>query len=125
MLKLFGTLSVSFSDKKDSLLQCDGFDTSFNLSQYLIVSINALIARGKRPVSPIADIFVVYLLAPIMYLQNLIWTFSGIKPSYNSSNLYVESFPNIKSEMRSFKSNENIHKKEGGSYYVVSANKAS
>ena len=32
---------------------------------------------------------------------------------------------NIKSEMRSFKSNENFHKKEGGSYYVVSANKAS
>ena len=31
---------------------------------------------------------------------------------------------NIKSEMRSFKSNENIHKEEGGSYYVVSANKA-
>ena len=31
----------------------------------------------------------------------------------------------LKSEMRSFKSNENIHKKEGGSYYVVSANKAS
>ena len=30
---------------------------------------------------------------------------------------------NIKSEMRSFKSNENIHKKEGGSYYVVSAKK--
>ena len=27
--------------------------------------------------------------------------------------------------MRSFKSNENIHKKEGGSYYVVSVNKAS
>ena len=32
---------------------------------------------------------------------------------------------NIKSEMRSFKSNENIHKTEGGSSYVVSANKAS
>ena len=30
-----------------------------------------------------------------------------------------------KSELRSFKSNANIHKKEGGSYYVVSANKAS
>ena len=29
-----------------------------------------------------------------------------------------------KSETRSLKSNENIHKKEGGSYYVVSANKA-
>ena len=27
--------------------------------------------------------------------------------------------------MRFFKSNENIHKKKGGSYYVVSANKAS
>ena len=26
--------------------------------------------------------------------------------------------------MRSFESNENIHKKEGGSYYVVLANKA-
>ena len=26
--------------------------------------------------------------------------------------------------MSSFKSNENIHKKEAGSYYVVSANKA-
>ena len=35
------------------------------------------------------------------------------------------SISNIKSEMRSFKSNENIHKKEGESYYVVSANKAS
>ena len=31
----------------------------------------------------------------------------------------------IKSEMRFIKRNENIHKKEGGSYYVVSANKAS
>ena len=29
-----------------------------------------------------------------------------------------------KPEMRSSKSNENIHKKEGGSYHVVSANKA-
>ena len=27
--------------------------------------------------------------------------------------------------MKSFKSNENIHKKEGESYYVVSANKTS
>ena len=27
--------------------------------------------------------------------------------------------------MSSFKSNENIHKKEDGSYYVVSANEAS
>ena len=38
---------------------------------------------------------------------------------------FLQSTTNIKSEMRSFKSNENIHKKEGGSYYVVSANKAS
>ena len=38
---------------------------------------------------------------------------------------FGESLSNIKSERRSFKSNENIHKKEGGSYYVVSANKAS
>ena len=30
----------------------------------------------------------------------------------------------IKLKMSSFKSNENIHKKEDGSYYVVSANKA-
>ena len=37
----------------------------------------------------------------------------------------VSTNTNIKSEMISFKSNENIHMKEGGSYYVVSANKAS
>ena len=37
----------------------------------------------------------------------------------------IDLSTNIKSEMRSFKSNANIHKKEGGSYYVVSANKAS
>ena len=41
----------------------------------------------------------------------------------NSTPTY--SLLNIKSEIRSFKSNENIHKKEGGSYYVVSDNKAS
>ena len=38
---------------------------------------------------------------------------------------YVVLANKLKSEMRSLKSNENIHKKEGGSYYVVSANKAS
>ena len=38
---------------------------------------------------------------------------------------YTSRLLQIKSEMRSFKCNENIHKKEGGSYYVVSANKAS
>ena len=42
-----------------------------------------------------------------------------------SIEISCDKFRNIKSEMRSFKSNENIHKKEGGSYYVVSANKAS
>ena len=39
--------------------------------------------------------------------------------------MVIRILSNIKSEMRSFKSNENINKKEGGSYYVVSANKAS
>ena len=37
----------------------------------------------------------------------------------------LDALQNIKSEMRSLKSNENIHKKESGSYDVVSANKAS
>ena len=32
--------------------------------------------------------------------------------------------PALNKQMSSFKSNENIHKKEDGSYYVVSANKA-
>ena len=45
------------------------------------------------------------------------------KSKHGTTPVAVKS--NIKSEMRSFKSNENIHKKEGGSYYVVSANKAS
>ena len=33
--------------------------------------------------------------------------------------------PNKIKKLSSFKSNENIHKREDGSYYVVSANKAS
>ena len=33
--------------------------------------------------------------------------------------------PNKIQKLSSFKSNENIHKREDGSYYVVSANKAS
>ena len=46
-----------------------------------------------------------------------------LRPPHGTTPAAVKS--NIKSEMRSFKSSENIHKKEGGSYYVVSANKAS
>ena len=46
-----------------------------------------------------------------------------LRPPHGTTPAAVKS--NIKPEMRSFKSNENIHKKEGGSYYVVSANKAS
>ena len=46
-----------------------------------------------------------------------------LRPPHDTTPAAVKS--NIKSEMRSFKSNENIHKKEGGSYYVVSVNKAS
>ena len=41
------------------------------------------------------------------------------------SRLDLQERVQLKSEMRSFKSNDNIHKKEGGPYYVVSANKAS
>ena len=43
-----------------------------------------------------------------------------LRPPHGTTPAAVKS--NIKSEN---KSNENIHKKEGGSYYVVSANKAS
>ena len=46
-----------------------------------------------------------------------------LRPPHGTTPAAVKS--NIKSEMRSFKSNENIHKKEDGPYYVVSANKAS
>ena len=46
-----------------------------------------------------------------------------LRPPRGTTQAAVKS--NIKSEMRSFKSNDNIHKKEGGSYYLVSANKAS
>ena len=45
-----------------------------------------------------------------------------LRPPHGTTPAAVKS--NIKSEMRSFKSNENIHKKEDGSYYVVSANKS-
>ena len=46
-----------------------------------------------------------------------------LRPPHGTTPVAVKS--NKKSEMRSFKSIENIHKKEDGSYYVVSANKAS
>ena len=42
-----------------------------------------------------------------------------LRPPHGTTPAAVKS--NIKSEMRSFKSNENIHKKEGESYYVVSS----
>ena len=41
-----------------------------------------------------------------------------LRPPHGTTPAAVKS--NIKSEMRSFKSNENIHKKEGGSFFVVS-----
>ena len=46
-----------------------------------------------------------------------------LRPPHGTTPAAVKT--NIKPEMISFKSNENIHKKEGGSYYIVSANKAS
>ena len=54
-----------------------------------------------------------------------VYTFAGTDQYQRSKYGPYTYICNIKSEMRSFKSNENIHKKEGGSYYVVSANKAS
>ena len=60
----------------------------------------------------------------VMGVQNIIKIYQKVlRPPHGTTPAAVKS--NIKSEMRSFKSNENIHKKEGGSYYVVSANKAS
>ena len=52
-------------------------------------------------------------------------TVIGLNTKHVDCRIKFMLYANIKSEMRSFKSNENIHKKEGGSYYVVSANKAS
>ena len=43
----------------------------------------------------------------------------------NKHKLLAKKNINKNHKMSSFKSNENIHKKENGSYYVVSANKAS
>ena len=40
-----------------------------------------------------------------------------LRPPHGTTPAAVKS--NMKSEMRSFKSNENIHKKEGGSYCGV------
>ena len=46
-----------------------------------------------------------------------------LRPPHGTTPAAVKSNKNQK--RGPFKSNENIHKKEGGSYYVVSANKAS
>ena len=46
-----------------------------------------------------------------------------LRPPHGTTPAAVKANKNHK--MGSFKSNENIHKKGDGSYYVVSANKAS
>ena len=46
-----------------------------------------------------------------------------LRPPHGTTPVAVKT--NKYQKMSSFKSNENIHKKEDGSYYVVSANKAS
>ena len=46
-----------------------------------------------------------------------------LRPPHGITSDTVKANKN-KKKMRFFKSNENIHKKEDGSYYVVSANKA-
>ena len=43
----------------------------------------------------------------------------------NSMGAYFRNITNKIQKLSSFKSNENIHKREDGSYYVVSAKKAS
>ena len=63
----------------------------------------------------------------IRVIKNIVWVIKSFEISNKIIRRYTSYLAEliIKSEMRSFKSNENIHKKEGGSYYVVSANKAS
>ena len=46
-----------------------------------------------------------------------------LRPPHYTTPAAVNAYENKK--MSSFKSNENIHKKKDGSYYVVSVNKAS
>ena len=46
-----------------------------------------------------------------------------LRPPHGTTPAAVKS--NKIQKLSSFKSNENIHKREDGSYYVVSANKAS
>ena len=71
-------------------------------------------------------------------ILNLLFSFPSneLRRLFNSSTLLVTSVEgetvrkklnnSIKiQKLSSFKSNENIHKREDGSYYVVSANKAS
>ena len=50
--------------------------------------------------------------------EGLLFSFCTMKSHSDSEKPSEKNFK-LKSEMRSFKSNENIHKKEGGSYYVV------
>ena len=96
----------------------------------LLKALNISQAAGPDSIRPRVFKELSSELAPIltllfkasMHQQSLlnIWKHANVSPIYKKGDK-----TNIKSEMRSFKSNENIHKKEGGSYYVVSANKAS
>ena len=82
------------------------------------------IPMGTNCAPLVADLFL------FCYERDFMTSLSDFKQAeiieaFKSTSRYLDDLLNIKSEMRSLKSNENIHKKEGGSYYVVSANKAS
>ena len=57
----------------------------------------------------------------------MIWGERGYGSGNRTSDIFIapEFDLNKNHKMSSFKSNENVHKKGDGSYYVVSANKAS
>ena len=67
---------------------------------------------------------VIYLISSWCLCSFPIWCL-GQKCQFSIALLIYGMCLKWKSEMRSFKSNGNIHKTEDGSYYVVSANKAS
>ena len=103
------------------------FHLSVIMPRMLDNLLNSFISTGIFTV-PVSGVYLfTYMVDTFVDAYQLVvkLVVDGVNYSDGISDPFHNLQVNIKSEMRSFKSNENIHNKEGGSYYVVSANKAS
>ena len=81
--------------------------------------------KKSRKASNSSFLPLMLLIFMLMYFNTLIKLLLFVPQGEDLSFFSFVRGTNTIQKLSSFKSNENIHKREDGSYYVVSANKAS